>query len=180
MGSKGNVGQCIYSASKAGLEGFTKSLAKEVAAKGIRANVIAPGNLVHCRRRHRSSQMQDHHVPFLKVKLPAISTETREPARCGQLATARPKVLCRIAWGHSFCFRQIGLSAGYIRTDMTSDGKYDDKIPVTQIPLRRTGEPHEVAELASFLTEATYITGQVGESHTKIYHTLKTTSIQEM
>jgi len=43
VGSKGNIGQCVYSASKAGLEGFTKSLAKEVASRGITANVIAPG-----------------------------------------------------------------------------------------------------------------------------------------
>ena len=44
IGSKGNIGQTAYSASKAGMEGFTKSLAKEVATKGITANVIAPGN----------------------------------------------------------------------------------------------------------------------------------------
>ena len=44
VGSKGNIGQTIYSASKAGIEGFTKSLAKEIASKGITANVIAPGS----------------------------------------------------------------------------------------------------------------------------------------
>jgi NAD(P)-dependent dehydrogenase (short-subunit alcohol dehydrogenase family) len=41
--SKGNVGQTVYSASKSGLVGFTKSLAKEVASKGITVNLIAPG-----------------------------------------------------------------------------------------------------------------------------------------
>ena len=46
LGSKGNVGQSVYSASKAGVEGFTKSLAKEVASKGITANVIAPGIII--------------------------------------------------------------------------------------------------------------------------------------
>ena len=45
IGSKGNIGQTAYSASKAGIEGFTKSLAKEVATKGTTANVIAPGNI---------------------------------------------------------------------------------------------------------------------------------------
>ncbi|CAH1773425.1 unnamed protein product [Owenia fusiformis] len=43
VGQHGNVGQCSYSASKAGLVGFSKSLAKEVASRGIRCNVIAPG-----------------------------------------------------------------------------------------------------------------------------------------
>ncbi|CAG2120487.1 unnamed protein product [Medioppia subpectinata] len=43
VGLKGNAGQTVYSASKAGLIGFTKSLAKEMAPKGITVNVIAPG-----------------------------------------------------------------------------------------------------------------------------------------
>jgi 3-oxoacyl-[acyl-carrier protein] reductase len=40
---RGNPGQTAYAASKAGLIGFTKSLAREVARKGITANVVAPG-----------------------------------------------------------------------------------------------------------------------------------------
>jgi 3-oxoacyl-[acyl-carrier protein] reductase len=42
-GIMGNAGQVNYSASKAGLIGFSKSLAREVAARGVRVNVIAPG-----------------------------------------------------------------------------------------------------------------------------------------
>lgn len=42
-GLMGNPGQCNYSASKAGLIGLTKSVAKELAPKGIRCNAIAPG-----------------------------------------------------------------------------------------------------------------------------------------
>jgi len=42
-GMLGNAGQCNYSASKAGLIGLTKSVAKELAMKGIRCNAIAPG-----------------------------------------------------------------------------------------------------------------------------------------
>ena len=42
-GLMGNAGQCNYSASKAGLVGLTKSVAKELAPKGIRCNTIAPG-----------------------------------------------------------------------------------------------------------------------------------------
>lgn len=42
-GLMGNPGQCNYSASKAGLIGLTKSVAKELAPKGIRCNAVAPG-----------------------------------------------------------------------------------------------------------------------------------------
>lgn len=43
VGVHGNAGQCNYSASKAGLIGLTKSLAKEVANRGINVNAVAPG-----------------------------------------------------------------------------------------------------------------------------------------
>lgn len=43
VGISGNAGQSNYAASKAGIIGFTKSFAKELASRNIRANVIAPG-----------------------------------------------------------------------------------------------------------------------------------------
>ena len=52
VGVGGNVGQANYAASKAGLIGFTKSVAKEVASRNIQANAIAPGYIV--------TEMTDH------------------------------------------------------------------------------------------------------------------------
>ncbi|BBI92162.1 3-oxoacyl-ACP reductase FabG [Serratia symbiotica] len=43
VGSMGNAGQANYAAAKAGLIGFSKSLAREVASRGITVNVVAPG-----------------------------------------------------------------------------------------------------------------------------------------
>ena len=43
VGIRGNIGQSNYSASKAGIIGFTKSLAKEVASRNITVNAVTPG-----------------------------------------------------------------------------------------------------------------------------------------
>ena len=43
VGVTGNAGQCNYSASKAGIIGFTKSLARELSSRNIRVNAVAPG-----------------------------------------------------------------------------------------------------------------------------------------
>lgn len=93
VGLTGNVGQANYAASKAGLIGFSKSVAKEVAARGVRVNVIAPG---------------------------------------------------------------------FIESDMTDaiPEKMKDGI-LGQIPMKRIGKPQEVAQVAAFLAEQEYLTGQV-------------------
>jgi 3-oxoacyl-[acyl-carrier protein] reductase len=95
VGFTGNVGQVNYSATKSALIGFTKSLAKELAARGIRVNCVAPG---------------------------------------------------------------------YITTDMTK--AIPDKIKeelLKSIPMRREGDPREVADVCLFLASnmASYITGTV-------------------
>jgi 3-oxoacyl-[acyl-carrier protein] reductase len=43
VGVRGNPGQTNYGAAKAGVIGFTKSLARELGVRGVRANVVAPG-----------------------------------------------------------------------------------------------------------------------------------------
>ncbi len=94
-GVAGNAGQSNYAASKAGLIGLSKSVAKELAGKNITCNVVAPG---------------------------------------------------------------------FITTDMT-DGLNDQiKERVKEvIPLRRFGQPHEIAGVVAFLAgpDSTYVTGQV-------------------
>jgi 3-oxoacyl-[acyl-carrier protein] reductase len=95
IGLMGNAGQTNYAASKAGLIGFTKALAKEVASRGITVNAVAPG--------------------FIETRM----TENL-PDRA------------REALGE-------------------------------KIPLRRTGQPEDVAMAVAFLvsSQADYITGQV-------------------
>lgn len=94
-GLMGNAGQANYAASKAGIIGFTKSIAKEYAERGIRVNAVAPG---------------------------------------------------------------------FIKTDMTAglDDKYRENV-VQSVPLRRMGEPADVANVVYFLLSdySSYVTGEV-------------------
>ena len=90
-GTYGNAGQANYSTAKAGLIGFTKALAKELASRNIRVNAVAPG---------------------------------------------------------------------FIQTDMTKDLPQEQI--VDKIPLKRLGEPEDIAKTVKFLAlDTTYITGQV-------------------
>lgn len=95
VGINGNAGQANYAASKAGIIALTKSVAKELGGRGIRANAIAPG---------------------------------------------------------------------FILTDMTKALSEDTlKQFVTMIPMKRGGEPEEVAKVALFLASdlSSYVSGQV-------------------
>ena len=95
VGIVGNAGQCNYAASKAGVIGFSKSVARELASRNINVNVVAPG---------------------------------------------------------------------YIDTDMTKSlpDKVKDEI-LKSIPMKKIGDPTEVANLVLFLSSSLsdYITGQV-------------------
>jgi 3-oxoacyl-[acyl-carrier protein] reductase len=55
----GNIGQVSYAASKAGLLGLTKSVAREVATRGITANVVAPGLIDTDMAAHLSDEVRD-------------------------------------------------------------------------------------------------------------------------
>ncbi len=93
VGLIGNAGQANYAASKAGVIGFSKSIAREVAGRNVRVNVIAPG---------------------------------------------------------------------FIQSDMTD--VLSDKIKeamMGQIPMKRFGLTEEVADVAAFLAQQEYVTGQV-------------------
>ena len=59
IGLTGNAGQSNYAASKAGLIGFTKSVARELASRGITANAVAPGFIVTDMTQALSAEMQE-------------------------------------------------------------------------------------------------------------------------
>ena len=66
VGLIGNAGQANYAASKAGLLGLTKSVAKELASRGIRCNAIAPGFI----RTDMTGTLSDAQVDALKQAIP--------------------------------------------------------------------------------------------------------------
>ena len=59
VGMRGNIGQSNYSASKAAVHGFTQSIAKEVATRGITANVVAPGYITTATSADISDKQRD-------------------------------------------------------------------------------------------------------------------------
>ena len=69
VGLMGNAGQANYAASKAGLIGMTKSIAREVAAAGIRVNAVAPG--------------------YISTDMTAAMTEAARDAMCSMIPMAR-------------------------------------------------------------------------------------------
>ncbi len=68
VGVSGNAGQCNYSASKAGLIGLAKSIAKEMGPRGIRANCIAPGFIVSDMTNALSEEVRDAWVKQIPLR----------------------------------------------------------------------------------------------------------------
>jgi 3-oxoacyl-[acyl-carrier protein] reductase len=74
VGQSGNAGQANYAASKAGLIGFTKALALEVASRGITANVVAPGLIETDMTRALTESARDEwasKIPLRRLGTPA-------------------------------------------------------------------------------------------------------------
>ncbi|MFT2111305.1 3-oxoacyl-ACP reductase FabG [Marinomonas sp. 2405UD68-3] len=67
VGSMGNAGQANYSAAKAGLEGFSRSLAAEIASRGITVNCVAPGFI----ETDMTKDLPEEHKAKLVEKVPA-------------------------------------------------------------------------------------------------------------
>ena len=68
VGVSGNAGQCNYSASKAGLIGLAKSIAKEMGPRGIRANCIAPGFIISDMTNALSKEVRDAWVKQIPLR----------------------------------------------------------------------------------------------------------------
>jgi 3-oxoacyl-[acyl-carrier protein] reductase len=67
-GVAGNAGQANYAASKAGLIGMSKSIAKELAGKGVTVNVVAPGFIVTDMTEVLPPQVKDKVLPLIPLK----------------------------------------------------------------------------------------------------------------
>ena len=68
VGVSGNAGQCNYSASKAGLIGLAKSVAKEMGPRGIRANCIAPGFIISDMTSALSEEVREQWVKTIPLR----------------------------------------------------------------------------------------------------------------
>ena len=67
VGQVGNAGQSLYAATKAGIIGFTKAMAREVASRGITVNAVAPGFIETEMTAQLSAKMQEdflHSIPL--------------------------------------------------------------------------------------------------------------------
>jgi 3-oxoacyl-[acyl-carrier protein] reductase len=71
VGMGGNPGQSVYSAAKAGLIGFTKSLAKELGPKGILVNAVAPGFVETDMTRGMNAEALQEMIPLRRLGTPA-------------------------------------------------------------------------------------------------------------
>jgi 3-oxoacyl-[acyl-carrier protein] reductase len=74
-GVAGNAGQANYAASKAGLIGMTKSIAKELAGKGVTCNVIAPGFITTDMTEVLPPQVKEKVLPMIPLKRFGVADE---------------------------------------------------------------------------------------------------------
>ena len=80
VGVNGNAGQANYAASKAGIIAFTKSVAKELGARGIRANAIAPGFIMTDMTAALSEETLKQFVSLIPMKRGGTTEEVAKVA----------------------------------------------------------------------------------------------------
>lgn len=87
VGATGNPGQVNYAASKAGLIGMTKSIAAEVASRGITANAVAPGFIATA----MTDKLNDEQKARINTQIPAQRMGTPEEIAAAVLYLASPE-----------------------------------------------------------------------------------------
>ncbi len=87
VGATGNPGQANYAASKAGLVGMTKSIAYEVASRGITVNAVAPGFIATA----MTDKLNDDQKAAINTKIPAARMGTPEEIAAAVLYLASPE-----------------------------------------------------------------------------------------
>ncbi len=87
VGATGNPGQANYAASKAGLVGMTKSIAYEVASRGITANAVAPGFIATA----MTDKLSDEQKDKINAQIPAARMGAAEEIAAAVLYLASPE-----------------------------------------------------------------------------------------
>ncbi|MEQ9242764.1 3-oxoacyl-[acyl-carrier-protein] reductase [Roseovarius indicus] len=87
VGTTGNAGQVNYAASKAGMVGMTKSIAHEVASRGITANAVAPGFIATA----MTEKLSDAQKDAINTQIPAARMGTPEEIAAAVLYLASPE-----------------------------------------------------------------------------------------
>ncbi|WP_135505125.1 3-oxoacyl-[acyl-carrier-protein] reductase [Roseovarius aestuariivivens] len=87
VGATGNAGQANYAASKAGMVGMTKSIAYEVAPRGITANAVAPGFIATA----MTDKLSDEQKDKISSQIPAARMGTPEEIAAAVLYLASPE-----------------------------------------------------------------------------------------
>ncbi|HAV07962.1 MAG TPA: beta-ketoacyl-ACP reductase [Rhodobacteraceae bacterium] len=87
VGATGNPGQVNYAASKAGMVGMTKSIAYEVASRGITANCVAPGFIATA----MTEKLNDEQKAAINTKIPAARMGTAEEIAAAVLYLSSPE-----------------------------------------------------------------------------------------
>jgi len=80
VGVHGNAGQANYSASKAGMIGLTKSIARELGSRGIRANAIAPGFIITEMTHKLSEEVREEWAKLIPLKRGGTTEDVADAA----------------------------------------------------------------------------------------------------